>query len=150
MKKFFKDFKDFCVRGNMMTMAIGIIIGSAFTAIVNSLVQDILMPLISLALGGVNLSEKFIPLSEGAKQFATATEAKEAGESVLTYGAFIQAIIVFIITAFVIFLLVKGLAKMSEARKKKTEEEEAPEEPAAPTSEELLTEIRDLLKEKKE
>ena len=149
MKKFFKEFKDFCVRGNMMTMAIGIIIGAAFTAIVTSLVNDILMPLISLALGGIDLTEKFIPLTSDAANYATATAAREAGANVMTYGAFIQAIIIFIITAFVIFLLVKALAKMAESRKKKAAEEAA-EEPAAPTSEELLTEIRDILKEKKE
>ena len=130
MKKFFKDFKDFAVKGNMMTMAVGIIIGAAFTAIVTSLVNDILMPLITILTGKANVEELFFTV----------------GETEIYYGKFIQAIIVFIITAFVVFLLVKGLAKMAERSKK---EDEAPEEPAGPTSEELLAEIRDLMKEKK-
>ena len=133
MKKFFKDFKEFAVKGNMMTMAIGIIIGGAFTAIVTSLVNDIIMPLITILTGKATIDEVYFTV----------------GETQIFYGRFIQAIIVFIITAFVIFLLVKGLAKMAEKKKKK-EEEAAAEEPAGPTSEELLTEIRDLLKEKKE
>ena len=132
MKKFFKDFKEFAVKGNMMTMAVGIIIGAAFTAIVTSLVNDILMPLITILTGKANVEELFFTV----------------GETEIYYGKFIQAIIVFIITALVVFLLVKGLAKMTE-KKKKEEEVAAAEEPAAPTSEELLTEIRDLLKEKK-
>ena len=132
MKKFFKEFKEFAVKGNMMTMAVGIIIGAAFTAIVTSLVNDILMPLITILTGKANVEELFFTV----------------GETEIYYGKFIQAIIVFIITALVVFLLVKGLAKMTE-KKKKEEEAAAAEEPAAPTSEELLTEIRDLLKEKK-
>ena len=133
MKKFFKEFKEFAVKGNMMTMAIGIIIGGAFTAIVTSLVGDILMPLITILTGKATIEEVYFTV----------------GDTQIFYGKFIQAIIVFIITAFVIFLLVKGLAKMSESRKKKEEEAVEEEAPAAPTSEELLTEIRDLLKEKK-
>lgn len=131
MKKFFKEFKEFAVRGNMMAMAVGIIIGGAFTAIVTSLVNDILMPLITVLTGKAKIDDVFFTI----------------GETQIFYGRFIQAIIVFLITAFVVFLLVKGLAKLTERKKK--EEEPAPEEPAAPTSEELLAEIRDLLKEKK-
>lgn len=138
MKKFFHEFKEFAVKGNMMTMAIGIIIGGAFTAIVNSLVGDIIMPLITILTGKVNVAEVFFTV----------------GETQIYYGKFIQAIIVFLITAFVIFLLVKFLAKMSDAtkrlsKKKAVEEAAAPEEPPKPTSEELLAEIRDLLKDKK-
>lgn len=136
MKKFFHEFKEFAVKGNMMTMAIGIIIGGAFTAIVNSLVGDIIMPLITILTGKVNVSEVFFTI----------------GDTQIYYGKFIQAIIVFLITAFVIFLLVKFLAKMSDAKKrllKEGEEEPAEEEPPKPTSEELLAEIRDLLKDKK-
>lgn len=131
MKKFFKDFKEFAVKGNMMAMAVGIIIGGTFTAIVTSLVNDILMPLITALTGKATIEEVSFTV----------------GETEIFYGKFIQAIIVFLITAFVVFLLVKGIAKMTE--KKKKEEEAAPEEPAGPTSEELLIEIRDLLKEKK-
>ena len=132
MKKFFKEFKEFAVKGNMMAMAVGIIIGGAFTAIVTSLVNDILMPLITALTGKATIEEVSF----------------KVGETEIFYGKFIQAIIVFLITAFVVFLLVKGIAKMT-AKKKKEEEEAAPEEPAGPTSEELLIEIRDLLKEKK-
>ena len=131
MKKFFREFKEFAVKGNMMAMAVGIIIGGAFTAIVTSLVNDILMPLITPLTGKATIEEVSFTV----------------GGTEIFYGKFIQAIIVFLITAFVVFLLVKGIAKMTE--KKKKEEEAAPEEPAGPTSEELLTEIRDLLKEKK-
>ncbi len=131
MKKFFKEFKEFAVRGNMMAMAVGIIIGGAFTAIVTSLVNDILMPLITALTGKATIEDVCFTI----------------GDTQIFYGRFIQAVIVFLITAFVVFLLVKGLAKLTERKKK--EEEPAPEEPAAPTSEELLTEIRDLLKEKK-
>ncbi|MBO4934209.1 MAG: large conductance mechanosensitive channel protein MscL [Clostridia bacterium] len=131
MKKFFREFKEFAVKGNMMAMAVGIIIGGAFTAIVTSLVNDILMPLITALTGKATIEEVSFTV----------------GGTEIFYGKFIQAIIVFLITAFVVFLLVKGIAKMTE--KKKKEEEAAPEEPAGPTSEELLTEIRDLLKEKK-
>lgn len=138
MKKFYHEFKEFAVKGNMMTMAIGIIIGGAFTVIVNSLVGDIIMPLITILTGKVNVEEVFFTV----------------GETQIYYGKFIQAIIVFLITAFVIFLLVKFLAKMSDAtkrlsKKKAVEEAAAPEEPPKPTSEELLAEIRDLLKDKK-
>ena len=136
MKKFFHEFKEFAVKGNMMTMAIGIIIGGAFTAIVNSLVGDIIMPLITILTGKVNVSEVFFTV----------------GDTQIYYGKFIQAIIVFLITAFVIFLLVKFLARLADAKKrllKEGEEEPAEEEPPKPTSEELLAEIRDLLKDKK-
>ena len=136
MKKFFHEFKEFAVKGNMMTMAIGIIIGGAFTAIVNSLVGDIIMPLITILTGKVNVSEVFFTI----------------GDTQIYYGKFIQAIIVFLITAFVIFLLVKFLARLDDAKKrllKEGEEEPAEEEPPKPTSEELLAEIRDLLKDKK-
>ncbi|MBQ9558081.1 MAG: large conductance mechanosensitive channel protein MscL [Clostridia bacterium] len=131
MKKFFKEFKEFAVRGNMMAMAVGIIVGGAFTSIVTSLVNDILMPLITALTGKVTIEEVSFKI----------------GETEVFYGRFIQAIIVFLITAFVVFLLVKAVAKVTDRKKK--DEEPAPEEPAAPTSEELLTEIRDLLKEKK-
>lgn len=132
MKKFFKEFRDFAVKGNMMTMAIGIIIGSAFTAIVNSLVSDIIMPLITIMTGKVNISEVFFTI----------------GNTQIYYGKFIQAIIVFVITAFVIFLLVKGIAKMNDMKKKKEEEVQAEPEPPKPTTEELLGEIIDILKKK--
>ena len=118
------EFKDFIAKGNVMDMAVGIILGGAFTAIVGSLVDDIITPIIGLFMGGVDFSG----LSAGV------------GDALITYGNFIMAIINFLIIAYVVFLMVKGVNKMKKA------EEEAPEEPAGPTSEELLAEIRDALK----
>ena len=134
-KGFFGEFKEFISKGNVMDMAVGGIVGAAFKAIVDSLVADILMPLIGIFAG----AESFAALSVNV------------GGAVITYGNFIAAIINFLIMAFVMFLIVKGMNKMSEAAeklKKKEAEEEAAAE--APSKEEvLLTEIRDLLKERK-
>ena len=136
MKKFFEEFKAFAMRGNVMDMAVGVVIGSAFTAIVNSLVKDIITPIMSLLTSGVDLSSLSIPLGEGEEAAAIA------------YGNFIQSIISFIIIAFAVFVMVKAINKLSNLRKEEEEEAPAPEEPKGPTTEELLTEIRDLLKEK--
>ena len=137
---FIKEFKEFAIKGNVMDMAVGVIIGGAFGKIVTSLVGDILMPLIGVATGGVSFVDMFINLSGGTAK--TLAEAKEAGDAVFAYGQFIQNIIDFIIIAFCIFLMIKGMNKL------KKKEEPAPEAPAGPTQEELLTEIRDLLKNK--
>ena len=133
MKKFFREFKEFAIKGNMMTMAVGIIIGSAFTAIVNSLVGDIIMPLITIITGKVDVSQVFFTV----------------GNTQIYYGKFIQAIIVFSITAFAVFLLVKSINKMTSIGKKKKEEEApAPAEPPKPTTEELLEKIVEILEKK--
>ena len=139
MKSFIKEFKEFISKGNVMDMAVGVIIGGAFGKIVTSLVNDVLMPLISTATGGIDFTNLFINLSDDAK-YATLAAAQEAGASVFAYGQFIQNIIDFIIIAFCIFLMIKGMNKL------KKKEEPAPEAPAGPTQEELLAEIRDLLK----
>lgn len=137
-KGFFQEFKEFISRGNVMDLAVGVIIGSAFTAIVNSLVNDILMPVIGLISGGIDLSGlKFV--------FAAATETTE--EAAIYYGAFLQNIVNFLLIALTLFCVVKA---MNSLRRKK-EEAPAPEpepEPAPEPSEEakLLSEIRDLLK----
>ena len=136
---FIKEFKEFAVKGNVMDMAVGVIIGGAFGKIVTSLVNDVLMPLVSLGTGGIDFSDLFINLGDG--NYTTLAAAKEAGAAVFAYGQFIQNIIDFIIIAFCIFLMIKGMNKLN--RKK---EEPAPEEPKGPTQEELLAEIRDLLK----
>ena len=136
---FIKEFKEFAMKGNVMDMAVGVIIGGAFGKIVTSLVNDVLMPIISLGTGGIDFSDLFINLSEG--NYTTLAAAKEAGAAVFAYGQFIQNIIDFLIIAFCIFLMIKGMNKLY--RKK---EEPAPEAPAGPTQEELLAEIRDLLK----
>ena len=127
MKKFFQEFKEFAMRGNVLDMAVGVVVGSAFTAIVTSIVQNLLTPLLGL----------LIPDS-------TFAEWAPGGFGI---GAVINSIITFLITAFVVFLLVKGVNKLTHL--KMQEEPQEPEEPKAPTTEELLTEIRDLLKEQK-
>jgi large conductance mechanosensitive channel len=133
MKKFLQEFKTFAMKGNVVDMAVGVIIGGAFGKIVTSLVSDIFMPLIGLLVGGVDFTQWKIVLSQ-----ATADKAEVA----ITYGNFIQVIFDFIILAWVIFLVIKGLNKLSA----KKEEEKAAE--PAPTPEEivLLREIRDSLK----
>jgi large conductance mechanosensitive channel len=139
---FIKEFKEFAMKGNVMDMAVGVIIGGAFGKIVTSLVGDVLMPVISLATGGIDFTNLFVNLSDDVK-YKTLAEAQEAGASVFAYGQFVQNVIDFIIIAFCIFLMLKGINKLN--RKK---EEPAPEAPAGPTQEELLAEIRDLLKNK--
>ena len=129
------------MKGNVMDMAVGVIIGGAFGKIVTSLVNDVLMPLISTVTGGISFTDLFVNLSDDTK-YATLAAAQEAGASVFAYGQFIQNIIDFIIIAFCIFLMIKGMNKL------KKKEEPAPEEPKGPTQEELLAEIRDLLKTK--
>ncbi len=143
MANFVQEFKDFAMRGNVMDMAVGVIIGGAFGKIVSSLVDDVLMPLISKATGGVSFTDLFVTLGEG--EFKTLAEAKEAGCAVLAYGRFIQNILDFLIIAFCIFLMIKGMNKLN---KKKEEPAPEPAAPAGPTQEELLTQIRDLLAKK--
>ena len=138
---FVKEFKEFAMKGNVMDMAVGVIIGGAFGKIVSSLVSDVIMPLISVATGGISFVDMFVNLSDDTK-YKTLAEAQEAGASVFAYGQFIQNIIDFIIIAFCIFLMIKGMNKLN----RKKEEPAAPEEPKGPTQEELLAEIRDLLK----
>lgn len=137
MKKFFAEFKTFAMRGNVMDMAIGVVIGAAFGKITTSIVNDIIMPLIGLITGGIDLTQWNIPLNSAAV---------EAGADPVTLGIgnLLAVILDFIIVAFAMFLLVKTMNKLASLKKK---EEEAPEEDPKPTSEELLTEIRDLLKE---
>ena len=135
---FIKEFKEFAMKGNVMDMAVGVIIGGAFGKIVTSLVDDVLMPFIGMLTGGIDLSgleyKMMIPSPDGGEPLAGA---------VLKYGAFIQNIIDFLIIAFCIFLMIKGMNKLN----KKKEEEPAPApEPSA--EEKLLGEIRDLLKNK--
>lgn len=149
-----KDFKDFITKGNIIDMAVGVIIGGAFGKIVSSLVADIITPLISLILGKANFSEMFVVLNNPDKQtFNTIAEAKEAGFATLNYGAFIQTIIDFLIIALCIFLILRAIVKAKAAAEKarKKDEEEAPAPEPAPEpepSEEvlLLREIRDSLK----
>ena len=156
-----EEFKTFAIKGNAMALAVGTIIGGAFSTITKSLTNDLIMPVVNIFLGGADFSEAKIALPRMPWVEPTyETVVNEAGEEVvqevlnyLTYGNFISAVINFAILALVVFWLVKGLNKLAEMGKKKEEEEAAAEEPVseepAPSAEEvLLTEIRDLLKNK--
>ncbi len=138
-----QEFKDFIAKGNVMDMAVGIIIGAAFTAIVKSMVDDLLNPIIGAIFGGADFTNYFVILGEG--QFDSLEAAREAGAAAFAYGAFITAVINFLIIAFVIFMLVRYVNKVKEAAERKEEEAPAEEAPAGPTEIELLTEIRDSL-----
>jgi large conductance mechanosensitive channel len=126
------EFKAFIARGNVMDMAVGIIMGAAFTAIVTSLVDDLVNPIISLFIGGIDFSGLKVALGEGADAAS------------FNYGNFINAVIKFIIVAWVVFMLVKGVNSLKDSLEKKPEP--APEAPKGPTQEELLAEIRDALR----
>lgn len=128
-KGFFAEFQKFIMRGNVIDLAVGVIIGGAFQAIVNSLVNDIVMPVISLITGGIDFSNWFIALD--GKHYATLKAAQEAGAATLNYGTFITAVINFILMAFVIFLLVKFLNSMAD-RVHKNEPEPEPTEKTCP------------------
>ena len=143
MKKFFAEFKTFAMRGNVMDMAIGVVIGAAFGKITTSIVNDIIMPLIGLVIGGIDLTQWNILLKPEILD-----EAGNVAQAAVTLGIgnLLAVILDFIIVAFAMFLLVKAMNKLASL-KKKEEEGPAEEEEPKPTSEELLTEIRDLLKE---
>ena len=133
-----REFRDFAVRGNVVDLAVGLIIGAAFTTIVNSLVNDLLMPPIGLLLGGIDFSDFFVTLKGGS--YPTVAAAKAAGAVTLNYGLFINAVIRFVIVAFAVFLLIKQINRLKI---------DLGPAAAGPTKTELLlTEIRDLLKEK--
>ena len=135
---FFKDFRAFLMKGDIVALATAVIIGGAFNKIVSSLVADVIMPLVGLLLRGQHVSNLFIPLDGSNPD--TIEAAKEVNAAILTYGNFMQAIIDFVIIGFVIFIFMKSYEKT----KKKKEEE--PATPSGPTETELLIEIRDLLK----
>jgi large conductance mechanosensitive channel len=136
-EKMLKDFKEFAMRGNVVDMAVGIIIGAAFGTIVKSLVADVIMPPIGLLLGNVDFSNLFIVLKEGATAgpFATIAEAQKAGAVTINYGVFINTIISFIIVAFAVFLVIRAINKL------KREEEAPPEEPTTKECPHCLSEI---------
>ncbi len=138
-----KEFKEFAIKGNMLDMAVGIIVGAAFGTVVQSLVKDVIMPPIGLLLGGVDFTNLFLTVREGAVAgpYATLSAAQEAGAVTINYGVFANAIISFLIVAFSVFLLVRSFNKL---RRKAEEAPAAP--PAPPADVVLLGEIRDLLK----
>ncbi|SDL43632.1 large conductance mechanosensitive channel [Catalinimonas alkaloidigena] len=136
-----KEFKEFAMRGNVMDLAVGVIIGAAFGAIVKSAVDDLIMPLVGKIIGNVDFSNLYVPLSDDITPGLPLAEAKALGP-VFAYGNFLSVLINFIFLAFVIFLMVKG---MNSLKRKKAE---APSVPPAPTKEEvLLTEMRDALRQ---
>lgn len=138
-----KEFKEFAIKGNMLDMAVGIIVGAAFGTIIQSLVKDVLMPPIGLLLGGVDFSDLFVTLRSGAVPgpYATLAAAQEAGAVTINYGVFTNAVISFLIVAFSVFMVVRSFNRL------KRKEEAAPPAPPVPSAEEkLLGEIRDLLK----
>ncbi|THJ16854.1 MAG: large-conductance mechanosensitive channel protein MscL [Nitrospira sp. CG24B] len=135
-----KEFKEFAMKGNVLDMAIGVIIGGAFGKIVSSMVSDVLMPPIGLLMGKVDFSSLFIDLSRTSP--ASLAAAKAAGAPTINYGVFLQSVFDFIIVAFVIFMLVKQVNRF----KKETPAAPPPPPPAPSNEEKLLTEIRDLLK----
>ncbi len=139
-----REFKEFIARGNVMDMAVGIIIGAAFTAIVKSLVGDLINPLVGAAVGGLDFSNLFVVLGGGGS-YASLAEAREAGAAVFAYGAFISAVIDFLLIAFVVFLMVRYVNKVRNAIASE-EEEEAPAPDPGPTEKDILIEIRDALK----
>ena len=135
-----KEFKEFALRGNVLDMAVGIIIGAAFGKIVNSLVSDVMMPPLGLLLGQVDFSNLFVSLS--GTEYATLAAAQEAGAPVIAYGLFINAVIKFVIVAFVLFLLIKQANRFKR-------QAQAPAPAAPPREEVLLEEIRDLLRQQR-
>ncbi|MDG2295834.1 MAG: large conductance mechanosensitive channel protein MscL [Paracoccaceae bacterium] len=140
----FKEFKDFIAKGNVMDMAVGIIIGAAFTAIVKSMVGDLINPFIGLFMGGVDFTNMYAVLAGDVAAGASLEAAREAGAAVFAYGAFIMAVINFLIIAFVVFMLVRDVNKVKEASAKK--EVAVEKAPVGPSEVDLLTEIRDALK----
>lgn len=139
-----KEFKDFIAKGNVMDMAVGIIIGAAFTAIVKSLVADLINPIVGLFMGGVDLVNTFFVIGGGDTEYASLEAAREAGVAAFAYGSFIMAIINFLIIAFVVFMLVRYVNKVKAASEKPVEVVE--EAPAGPTELDLLKEIAASLK----
>lgn len=139
----FKEFKEFIARGNVVDLAVGIIIGAAFTAIVNSLVADLINPIIGLLTGGTDFSGHYLVLKGTVPEGASLAAARDSGASVFAYGSFLSAIINFLIIAWAVFLLVKAVNKIQSTAVRKKEAEAVP---AGPTQEELLMQIRDELR----
>ncbi|MDR0229302.1 MAG: large conductance mechanosensitive channel protein MscL [Flavobacteriaceae bacterium] len=152
---FVKEFKEFAVKGNVMDLAVGVIIGGAFGKIVNSVVNDVIMPLVSAIIGTPDFSNMYLVLKGDAPDGAPLAAARGVdGNVVFAYGSFITEVINFTLLALCVFIMVKGINKLREAEEKlrKKEEEVVPEVPAgppAPTQEDLLAEIRDLLRNQK-
>ena len=137
------EFKTFIARGNVLDLAVGIIIGAAFTAIVNSMVADLINPLIGVIIGGIDFNNMYLVLSGNPPDGASLQAARDSGAAVFAYGAFIMALLNFLIIAWVVFLLVKAV---NRAKTTMIKQETVVEAAKGPTQEDLLTDIRDLLK----
>ncbi|ATG48009.1 large conductance mechanosensitive channel protein MscL [Celeribacter ethanolicus] len=139
-----KEFKAFIAKGNVMDMAVGIIVGAAFTAIVKSMVDDLINPIIGVFTGGLDFTNRYVVISGEVAPGMSLEAAREAGAAIFAYGSFIMAVINFLIIAVVVFLLVKFVNKVKDSAVK--EEEAAPEAPKGPSELDVLLEIRDSLK----
>ncbi|MFN3525272.1 MAG: large conductance mechanosensitive channel protein MscL [Paracoccus sp. (in: a-proteobacteria)] len=137
------EFKTFIARGNVIDLAVGIIIGAAFTAIVNSLVADLINPILGLLTGGIDFTNQYLVLSGTVPDGSALEVARNSGAAVFAYGAFLMAVLNFLIVAWAVFLLVKGVNRIQTSARRK--EEVAEPAPAGPSQEELLAQIRDLL-----
>lgn len=137
-----REFKQFIARGNVIDLAVGIIIGAAFTAIVNSLVADLINPILGLLTGGIDFTDQYVVLSGTVRDGASLQAARDSGAAIFAYGSFAMAVLNFLIIAWAVFLLVKAVNRLQSVAVKKAEEEPAP---AGPSQEELLAQIRDLL-----
>lgn len=141
-----KEFQAFIARGNVMDMAVGIIIGAAFTAIVKSVVADLINPIIGLFTGGIDFTNNYAVLSGDVPAGASLEAAREAGASIFAYGSFLMAVINFLIIAFVVFMLIRAVNKVKDAATAREEEATAEAAPAGPSELDILIEIRDALK----
>ncbi|MFN3276953.1 large conductance mechanosensitive channel protein MscL [Paracoccus hibiscisoli] len=139
-----QEFKTFIARGNVIDLAVGIIIGAAFTAIVNSLVVDLINPILGLMTGGIDFTDKYVVLSGTVADGASLAAARDSGAAIFAYGAFAMAVLNFLIVAWAVFLLVKGVNRLQRTVKREEEAKEAVA-PTGPSQEELLAQIRDLL-----
>lgn len=139
-----KEFRDFIAKGNVMDLAVGIIIGAAFTAIVSSLVSDLINPVIGLVLGGIDFTSMYIVLSGDVPAGASLEAARESGAAVFAYGAFLTACINFLIIAYVVFMLVKAVNKIKAAAEKPDDVE--PEVETGPSELDVLIDIRNQLR----
>ncbi len=141
-----QEFKDFIAKGNVMDMAVGIIVGAAFTAIVKSMVADLINPIIGLFTGGVDFTNNYAVLGGDVPEGASLEAAREAGASIFAYGAFGMAVLNFLIIAFVVFMLVRQVNRIKDAATAKEEAAPVEEAPAGPSELDVLLEIRDALK----
>ena len=140
------EFKEFALKGNVLDMAVGIIIGAAFTTVVSSLVDDVLMPPIGVLLGGIDFSDYYVQITNLDQTYPSLQAARDAGATVIGYGNFLNAVIKFVIVAFALFIIVKNINRVKKAMER--EEERKADVAPPPRQEVLLAEIRDTLRER--